>query len=231
VRSLLDQDHYEVLEIDRRAAPEDVERAYHVVRSTFDSESLALYSVFGERDAAVIRERIDEAYRVLSDEAARRAYDAADGAGIGAGASDVEPARDRAATGRPSSAEGAVRESSGRGADLDRLSGASDSFRDLEADIEEGAGDEGGALLRRARLRRGFDLEQIADITKVSIANLRNLEEESFDDLPATVYVRGFVTAYARTIGLDPGRVVSSYLARVEEARNAHGRTRFLGRR
>jgi hypothetical protein len=43
--------------------------------------------------------------------------------------------------------------------------------------------------------------------------------------------VRGFVTAYARAIGLDPKRVASGYMARLEEARNSPRRTGLLGRK
>ena len=49
--------------------------------------------------------------------------------------------------------------------------------------------------------------------------------------LPADVYVRGFVTAYAQTIGLDPKIVVPSYMARVQGSRNSQERGRFLARR
>ena len=78
MKSPLEQDHYEVLEIGRAASLEEIERAYRVVRETYDGDNLALYSMFADRDAAQIRERIDEAYRVLSDEGKRHDYDAAD---------------------------------------------------------------------------------------------------------------------------------------------------------
>ena len=50
-------------------------------------------------------------------------------------------------------------------------------------------------------------------------------------DATAIVYVRGFLSAYASTIGLDPARVVSSYLPRVESARAGHGGGGFRARR
>lgn len=216
LRAVTEQDHYEVLEVRRDAAPDEIERAYRAIRDTYRSESLALYSVFDEGDASTIRARVEEAYRVLSDPDARRAHDEASAA-----VADRRAPREASASDAQASFISEV--------ESEDLGGASDTFRDLESDVEEETGEFDGAKLRRARLRRGFDLEQISDITKVTVAHLSRIENEEFADLPATVYVRGFVTAYARTIGLDPERVVTSYMTRVEQHR-AQPRARFRSR-
>jgi cytoskeletal protein RodZ len=78
-------------------------------------------------------------------------------------------------------------------------------------------------------MRRGVELDDIAEITKVSPTNLRYIEEERFKNLPAEVYVRGFVTAYARTIGLDPERVVPTYMERFRDAQGAKRKGFLLG--
>ena len=87
--------------------------------------------------------------------------------------------------------------------------------------------------LRRewARLLRGLEIDDVAASTKVNPTYLRFLEEERFDDLPAVVYVRGFVSAYARLLGIDPAQVAPGYVARCEEHRRQKPRGRFLGRR
>ena len=112
---------------------------------------------------------------------------------------------------------------------------SSDAFEDVaqeyESIDENAGGDYDGTRLRKTRLFRGYELEDITDVTKVSGSHLRNIEEENFGDLPADVYVRGFVTAYAKTIGLDPAIVVPSYMARIQESRSAGPRSRFMGRR
>ena len=75
MKELLEQDHYEVLEVSRDASSKEIDRGYRVVRSAYEGDSLALYSVFGETEAGAILERIDEAYQILSDSSAREAYD------------------------------------------------------------------------------------------------------------------------------------------------------------
>jgi flagellar biosynthesis protein FlhG len=70
------------------------------------------------------------------------------------------------------------------------------------------------------------EIDQIAVTTKINPTYLRFIEEEKFQDLPAPVYVRGFVGAYARCIGLDPERVVSGYMKRLEGVPGSEPRSR-----
>ena len=188
MKPLSDQDHFEFLEVSRDASGEEIERAYRMARATYADNSLAGYSVFGDGDAEVVLERIEAAYRVLSDEKSREAY----AAWLAAG----EPAPEASPLAKRDPAES--------------ISAAEDL-----ADIDEESGEFDGARLRRSRLRRGIEIEEIAGITKISPNYLRCLEEERFSDLPAPVYVRGFIAAYATTVGLDPRRVTASYMKRL----------------
>jgi flagellar biosynthesis protein FlhG len=77
-----------------------------------------------------------------------------------------------------------------------------------------------GATIRRIREARGLELGEIAQRTKISERHLRSIEEERFGDLPAPVYVRGFVTEFARALRIDPQRAAENYLRRFH-ARNA----------
>ncbi len=218
MKPLDDQDHYEILEVSPGAAFEDIERAYRLTRAAYTDGSMALYSIFNRDDAAVIRSRIDEAYRVLTDPQDRARYD--EEAGIAERHADAAPPVAAPAT-RPIDAfplEVDREESESRTLPAE-LPSAIEVIDDPDADIDEEMSDFDGAALRRARLRRGVELDQISDVTKVSVKFLRCIEEESFDRLPASVYVRGFVTAYARAIGLDARRVSASYMERVDAVR------------
>ncbi len=225
MKSLHDQNHYEVLDVARQASAEEIERAYRLANATYTERSLACYSIYDEREVDALRDRIETAFKVLGDAEARAAYDRAIG-----GASEAAPV-DREASPievDPNGWREVPLATTGAEAELP---GASEAFRELESDVEDESGEFDGATLRRARLRRGIELEQISEVTKVSLKNLRLIEDETFEDLPATVYVRGFLKAYASTIGLDPQRVASSYIERFEQARDQQGRPRFLGRR
>jgi flagellar biosynthesis protein FlhG len=181
VKSVSEQDHFEILEIAPDASREEVERAYRLARATYADDSLAGYSVFGEGDA--------------QDES-RRAY--------------VESLR------AEGSFTGVLPPLVEEPTQVDALPSADDL-----GEAEEESGEFDGARLRRSRMRCGMEIEDIAGITKVNPIYLRSIEEERFSELPAAVYVRGFVSAYASCLGLDARRVAASYVRRLEEERGA----------
>lgn len=266
MKTIEELDHYEVLEVAREARRDDIERAFALVRAAYDGEALAAYSVLSPDEAKVWRERIEDAWRVLSDPDQRRAYDATlDGAE--AYGDDADPFASSSGGSGGSGELGEVgaygdhATFGGEPAPLPEAPNSLPSFagdagwdrrephdrplaveeppmpervapRELES-FEESDVDApwDGPRLRRARLARGLEIEDVAGITKVNPTYLRFLEDERFDDLPAVVYVRGFVVAYARLLGLDPSRVAPSYVLRCEEHRGQQARGRAHGRR
>jgi len=60
-----------------------------------------------------------------------------------------------------------------------------------------------GELFTQARERRGLTLEDVAVKTRIHPDFLRALEESNFAKLPDQVFVKGFVRAYAQSLGLD----------------------------
>jgi transcriptional regulator with XRE-family HTH domain len=78
--------------------------------------------------------------------------------------------------------------------------------------------EEVGQTLREARTQGGLSLDEVAQKTRIPKASLAHLEDGRFDLMPAAVFVRGFIRAYARVVGLDPNPLVRAYEAR--EARD-----------
>ena len=60
-----------------------------------------------------------------------------------------------------------------------------------------------GERLRQERLQQGLDLEQIAELTKITPLMLEAIESDDFDRLPGSFFARSFVRQYARALGLD----------------------------
>lgn len=68
-----------------------------------------------------------------------------------------------------------------------------------------------GQSLRKLREQRGVELDTICALTKISIMYLRFIEQDCYENLPAPIYLKGFVDQYARILGL-PGEVVGHYM-------------------
>lgn len=71
-----------------------------------------------------------------------------------------------------------------------------------------------GHFLRARREAAGLSLQEVAERTKIGSRKLAQIEEEKYEALPAPVYLRGFVLAYARLLGLpDPDGTARLFLA------------------
>ncbi len=73
-----------------------------------------------------------------------------------------------------------------------------------------------GSYLKHERELRGVPLEEISGATKIHIRYLKALEENSFDQLPGEVFVKGYIRSYANTIGSDVEEMLNIYKESVE---------------
>src|ERR1035438_195084 len=60
-----------------------------------------------------------------------------------------------------------------------------------------------GDTLRRTRLKRNLQLEEISNELKISTRILQAIEADQYDKLPGGVFAKSFVRQYARLLGLD----------------------------
>ena len=78
-----------------------------------------------------------------------------------------------------------------------------------------------GAKLRAARERRGISLDELARLTKIRPSLLAAIETNRRDALPTTIFLRGFVHAYAREVRLNPDETSHAYLSQFAAAEPA----------
>ena len=74
-----------------------------------------------------------------------------------------------------------------------------------------------GELLRSERENRGLSHEQVAQITRLRKPFLEALEKEEWDNLPPSVFVKGFIRSYAKALGLDEGKLLDLYKTTVPD--------------
>ena len=72
-----------------------------------------------------------------------------------------------------------------------------------------------GRYLQAIRLEKKISLEQVAEQTRVGLGNLLLVEQEDHDQLPAEVFVKGFLRAYAAAVGADGDEAVRRYESRL----------------
>ena len=78
-------------------------------------------------------------------------------------------------------------------------------------DENEAAPENIGATLRNAREAAGFSITDVAERMRLSRNHIENLEADRFDLFPVSVFLRGYLTSYARLVGIDAEPLLDAY--------------------
>ena len=65
-----------------------------------------------------------------------------------------------------------------------------------------------GLTLKNKREEQGYNLEQVAEITRISLSTLKYIEEGNLEELPNLVFLRGFIRNYARLLSIESDWIV-----------------------
>lgn len=189
MKGIREQTYYEILEVSPGASSKEIQKAYEHAKETFHADSLAVYSLFTEQEIQEIQVAIEEAYRVLMDEALRKSYDQSHYQILGQQRLE-----------KPSETSVPLREKKppSASADVPVPVVGEESYR--------------GKTLKQIRERMSIDLETVAQETKINLKTLEFIEGEDLEKLPPLVYLKGFLKGYAQSLGLDPRKVVEEYL-------------------
>lgn len=184
---------YATLGVGRSSSDEEIRRAYKRKKEIYADGGIAVSSLLTEPQLRSEQGRLDEAYDTLLDAVRRRAYDLS----TFPDADVVAPAAAKAP----------------RAAQAEQLLLQSELAREIGPDTEFT-----GELLRRVRESQGVELAEISARTKIARTHLLAIEEERYADLPAPVYVRGFVSELAKFLRLDTAQVQRTYMRRVQRS-------------
>jgi flagellar biosynthesis protein FlhG len=187
-------DHYVTLAVGRSSNDEEIRRAYKRQRELYAAGGLPTASMLEGEALAEAQARLDEAHDTLLDPVRRRAYDLST-------FPEQSERRTDSTVPRPALA-------------AEQLLLQSELAREIGPETEFT-----GTLLRKVRESQGIEIAEISSRTKISKQHLHALEEEEYDNLPAIVFVRGFVTELAKYLRLDPAQVQRTYLRRMRENR------------
>jgi flagellar biosynthesis protein FlhG len=189
-----DQTYYEILETEPGVSDEEVRRAYRTLKEIYAASSPVIAGLYDEQELTDLHARANAAHDTLFAPERRRVYDLS------------LPEADLARAVRAAAANSTRGKSS--------LPGPAEERSESPEPLLEVGEEVSGAALRKIREARGIELGDIAHRTKISERHLRAIEDERFGDMPAAVYVRGYVMEYARAIRIDVQKAVDSYLRR-----------------
>jgi len=85
-----------------------------------------------------------------------------------------------------------------------------------------------GPYLRGLREAKGMSLDDIARSTRVGRRHLEALESDTFGELPAPVFVKGFIRAYCEFLECLPEKALDLYRETTGEPASSHGPMRPL---
>ena len=75
-----------------------------------------------------------------------------------------------------------------------------------------------GQYLKRERELRGISIEEISADTRVGLEFYKALERDEYEPLPHPTFVKGFIKAYCKYLGLDDTEALLKYETHVKEA-------------
>ncbi len=209
MKNFYSQNYYELLEVSPQASLDEITSAYHQALEAFNRDSVAVYSLFEDQERESLLERVKTAYRTLSNSRTRREYDhqlMAQGVlPPESFAKTTDPEDDKAPpepreefTARPRKVHRPLTPLvKGEGVALELAPGQILT----------------GSDLKRLRESRGVTLREMSERTKIGEDTLLAIETDLYHRLPAKVYVKGFLKAYAQVLLLDAEAVCQAYLA------------------
>jgi len=210
--ALEDQTYYEILEVDPGASEEEVRQAHKRAKEVYARDSMVVYTLFSDEELEALQRKIAVAYDTIIDPRTRHEYDVSLIGGI---PDAVVPTAPAAAAAPPQEEPREATAPSSSTASV-----PADLPPDLELDSDTVFT---GDVLRQIREHKGVDLRDVSNRTKISVMNLRMMEEMRFERLQAPVYVRGFLKEYARYLRLPAQQVVETYMAVFAEHIGAPG--------
>jgi len=216
------RNYYEILEIPIDATPDEVYNGYMRAKNAYSQDSIALYSLMSTEECQNLVQLIDEAYTIISDPHKRRQYDQARGL---KDHSFVDSQNRRSHAQEEENNDLSIKQNPQSNKNnmskivaVKKFALTYDRDPEFEQEIEQ-TQDFSGALLKKIREYKNMDLHRLAELTRISKTHIVNIEEENFNNLPAQVYVRGFVYQVAKCLKLNPDLVANSYLYRLKRVK------------
>jgi DnaJ-class molecular chaperone len=219
MKKLTEQDYYNLLDISPKASFGEVRSAYDQAISIYTTDSIATYTLFTEQEREVILSRLAEAYKTLTNSQLRKEYDhllieRGERSPQEMGFLSSEDSNEASGKLLEVSVESLTQKQ--REAKDEALpSNTNLSLFDSQISVT-------GKIIKAIRTTQEISLEEIFKQTNISRETLEDIEEERFEKLPALVYLKGFLKAYAKILQVNQVEMVDGYVKRYLEWKNTY---------
>jgi len=219
MKRLAEQDYYNLLEISPKASFEEVRSAYDQAISIYATDSIATYTLFTEQERELILSRLAEAYKTLTNSQLRKEYnhlliERGERSPQEIGFSSLEDSNEARGKLLEVSVESLTQKQQ-EAKDEALPSNTNLSLFDSQISVT-------GKIIKTIRTTQEISLEEIFKQTNISRETLEDIEEERFEKLPALVYLRGFLKAYANILQVNQTEMVDGYVKRYLEWKNTY---------
>lgn len=191
--------YYEILELPTNAPQHEVTTAYERAKSTYSGDNPAIYTIFSQQEARELLGMIEEAYAVLGNKTLRTIYDQRLFAGQ---AASPELSYESILMASKTLFPETKAEEKKQTYTIDE---------EFEKFLRENSTWD-GALLRKVREYKKIPLDKLAERTKIKAWYLNAVENMDPANLPAPVFVRGYVVQISKELGLSERAVADSYM-------------------
>ncbi|MBW2063725.1 MAG: helix-turn-helix domain-containing protein [Deltaproteobacteria bacterium] len=206
-----DLNYYEILEIPFDASDFEIRQAYKDALALYCEDSLVTYSFFSDEEREIILKKIEDAFLTLIDEGRRERYDK-----LLVDTGLVDPRHFNNKRERRSLPLFAVNSSKNKDIFVKRIKEKLEKV-DMASISERVIGKEliSGKDLKAIREEIGIDLQEVFEVTRISMPILDAIEKDLLERLPPVVYLKNFLRSYAQILHIDPERTAEGYIRNV----------------
>lgn len=198
--------YYDILELSPQCNQHEVTDAYQKAKATYSSNNPALYTIFTDNEAREYLSLVEEAYSVLGNRALRSLYDEKMATNTKENTQvTYETLVEQSRIAKNLMIVKAPRFKLSHPTD--------DQFEQVIATQKNWDGD----FIRKVREYKQVPIETMSEVTKITAYYINALENMEIKNLPAVVFVRGYVIQICRVLQLDEKIVADSYMKNFRE--------------
>ena len=217
MKRITEQNYYNLLDISPKASFEEVRSAYDQAVSIYSTDPVATYSLFTQKERERILSRLVDAYNTLTNSQLRREYnhfliERGEHSAEEIGPSSLEDFNIARAKLREVSVESTIQKEE-KAENEDQPSGSNLDLFESQISVT-------GKSIEMIRIAREISLKKIYRKTNIPQKILEDIEGEHFEKLPALVYLKGFLKAYAKILNVNQDQMVDEYVKRYLEWKN-----------